>query len=150
MSPGEGRFSTGFFATPDGTATTFQFSGVDERGTFPCAINNENVVAGYFYGVNGSVHGFTYAQQGQMAQLDVPGATGTWANRINDLCDVAGSIDGQSDYGGFIYSKGQYSPLSVPGSTNTSISGINNKGQLVGVYVDSSNVTHAFIATPAQ
>jgi probable HAF family extracellular repeat protein len=47
---------------------------------------------------------------------------------------------------GFVYSNGSYTPISDPLGTNgTAVTGINNQGQIVGYYLDSSNVQHGYI-----
>jgi hypothetical protein len=37
-----------------------------------------------------------------------------------------------------------YKTIDFPGATETTASGINSSGQIVGYYVDGSNVTHGF------
>ena len=65
---------------------------------------------------------------------------------IND----AGQIVGMTYSGGlpnaFLYSNGVFTSLSDPLGTNgTAAVAINNNGQIVGYYLDSSNVQHGFV-----
>jgi probable HAF family extracellular repeat protein len=74
---------------------------------------------------------------------------------INDAGQIVGLTIGSngSFLGGFLYSGGIYEPFNDPLTGNgpnqfTSPTAINNLGQIVGTYVDSDGVVHAFLATP--
>jgi hypothetical protein len=45
---------------------------------------------------------------------------------------------------GFVYSKGKFTPVNFPKSNGTQATGINDKGEVVGLYFDSANLTHGF------
>jgi len=44
----------------------------------------------------------------------------------------------------FSYSKGKFTTISYPKSDGTQASGINDKGEIVGLYLDSAGLTHGF------
>ncbi len=45
---------------------------------------------------------------------------------------------------GFVYAKGKFTPVNFPKSNGTEATGINDKGEVVGLYFDSANLTHGF------
>jgi hypothetical protein len=45
---------------------------------------------------------------------------------------------------GFVYSAGKFTPVNFPKSNGTQATGINDKGEVVGLYLDSTNATHGF------
>jgi len=45
---------------------------------------------------------------------------------------------------GFMYAKGKFTPVNFPKSNGTQATGINDKGEIVGLYLDSANATHGF------
>jgi probable HAF family extracellular repeat protein len=65
------------------------------------------------------------------------------ANGIND----SGAIVGQTLSGAFLYSNGVYSYPTYPGSPYTIPFAINNANQIVGNYLDSAGVQHAYISS---
>jgi probable HAF family extracellular repeat protein len=47
-------------------------------------------------------------------------------------------------YYGFLYSEGVFSTIDYPGSTYTSAFDISNSGEIVGIYYDSSGLSHGY------
>jgi hypothetical protein len=45
---------------------------------------------------------------------------------------------------GFMYAKGKITPITFPKSTGTQATGINDKGEVVGLYLDSASASHGF------
>src|SRR5580704_9358170 len=45
---------------------------------------------------------------------------------------------------GFVYAKGKFTAVNFPKSNGTQATGINDKGEVVGLYLDSANLTHGF------
>lgn len=45
---------------------------------------------------------------------------------------------------GFVYAKGKFTAVNFPKSNGTQPTGINDKGEVVGLYLDSANLTHGF------
>jgi hypothetical protein len=71
----------GFVRSPNGKFTTFQAPGADTtagsfNGTYPSAINDLGVVAGYYWDANGFSHGFLRSPDGKFTTFDVPGVGG--------------------------------------------------------------------------
>ena len=63
------------------------------------------------------------AQQ-KFTTIDVPGATGTFAELINPGGDIVGIYDDTSEHG-FLLSKGKFTTIDVPGAVETEANGIN-------------------------
>jgi len=76
--------------------------------------------------------------------IDVPGATMTDINGINDLGQIVGTYTSSGITRGFLLSDGDYTTLDVPGASSTSAWDINDAGQIAGSYV-VGGVTHAFL-----
>lgn len=82
---------------------------------------------------------------GNFIIFDVPGATATALNAVND----SGQIGGYYYYSdllphGLLLTSGSLTTIDVPGSLFTAISGINNAGQVVGGY-GSTGPNHGFV-----
>ena len=45
---------------------------------------------------------------------------------------------------GFVYAKGKFTAVNFPKSNGTQATGINDKGEIVGLYLDSADLTHGF------
>src|SRR5215467_15175537 len=100
------------------------------------AINNLGTVVGR-YRLAGIVHGFIY-HNGQYTSLDVPGATGTWPQGINDQGQIVGTMyDSTGNPHGFSYLAGVFKTIDFPGALFTAVSAINNAGTIVGQYTDA-------------
>ena len=82
--------------------------------------------------------------------FDVPGASSTQANGINDAGQIVGWYTGAGGNRGFLLDiDGSYTTLDVPGATRgTYAEGINNAGQIVGVY--QSDTYHSFLLSDGQ
>ena len=48
-------------------------------------------------------------------------------------------------YQGFVYASGKFTAVNFPKSNGTQAIGINDKGDVVGLYLDSSSVQHGFV-----
>ncbi len=96
--------------------------------------------------------GLFFAADGSYVIINYPGAIATNLSAINDGGTVAGyaSLTSTSLPFGFLYVDGQFTTFNYPGARQTEIYGINNAGVLSGVYQDSANIFHGFIATPIQ
>jgi probable HAF family extracellular repeat protein len=69
------------------------------------------------------------------ATIDYPGASGTWAEGINDAGQVTGCYQEGSNIHGFLYDGlSTYTPFDYPGASRTWPSGINNLGHIAGYY----------------
>jgi probable HAF family extracellular repeat protein len=79
--------------------------------------------------------------------FDVPGATDTSVNGINDAGQIVGGFSDSASGGfshGFLYTGGSFTQIDVPGAISTSVSGINDAGQIVGTFSDSET-SHGFL-----
>ncbi len=101
------------------------------------------IVGGYM--VPNETHAFIL-KGGTVQFVDCPGATLTSFEAINDLNQIVGYT---STYG-FLYSGGKFTSISFPSALYGMPTGINNKGQIVGVYYDSQDRAHGFLATPGM
>lgn len=100
------------------------------------AINNSNVVAGYYYDSQYYVHGFIY-RSGQYTAVNFPGATMTEVLGINDNSDLVGmyQMPGTLNFHGFLRHNGVFSKINDPSAKiGTMAYGINNGGTIVGTY----------------
>ena len=131
----------------DGRAYSFfTVPGAAGFGTTAGGINAPGQVSGYFQDASGGFHGFL-KHGSTFTQIDVPGATNTFAYAINNRQDLAGWYeDQQHHFHGFVLSGGTFMTIDVPGSLATLVTGINNNGELVGLWFDSS-ATHGFLAS---
>ena len=96
----------------------------------------------------------------QFTALDDPAGFNTEPRSINSSGEIAGFY--QTDTScqesvidiryipnckkhGFTYLNGTYTTLDVPGGVSTVVNGVNDKGDLVGIYVNSDNSIHGFL-----
>jgi len=111
--------------------------------TLPMAINNEEVIVGYYQdSANLGWHGFTYNEKKRtwVYPIDFPGGApgATWGTAINDSGVVGGyyqPVAGIQDTFSFTDSAGIFSISNVAcldGGLNDSLAGINNTGFTVG------------------
>jgi probable HAF family extracellular repeat protein len=85
-------------------------------------------------------------------QIDVPGATRTSANSINNRGQIVGGfVDAANVVHGFLLENGVFTQIDFPGAAGTEAFSINNRRQIVGGFVDASgppspaNVPHGFL-----
>jgi probable HAF family extracellular repeat protein len=84
----------------------------------------------------------------QFRTADVPGATGTLANVVNNRGTLLGTwFDSQGAEFGFIEPPGgQPSTFNYPGTTGVTVSsGLNDIGTAVGAFVDSNGAFHGWV-----
>jgi hypothetical protein len=123
-------------------------------GTYASGINDHGQICGYYKDSQGVYHGFV--KDGEtITSIDVPGArggpnSGTGPGNINNEGEVAGPYIAGGLFHGFVLRGGVYVTVDVPGATQTYIHGNNNRGDLVGMYWDSSGRAHGFVATPER
>jgi len=135
---------------------TFTYSDVHANKTAietdTYGVNNAGVIAGDYVDSKSVQHGMILA--------------GTKLTTVNNKsCEAISGTGGISFYGinsageaagwctsaktgldiGFVYSKGKFTPVSFPKSNGTQATGINDKGWVVGLYLDSANLSHGFV-----
>ncbi len=76
--------------------------------------------------------------------IDVPGATLTDVNGINNSGALVGSYAAGGSTHGFVLNEGTYTTLDVPSATSTTAWDINDSGQIAGSYV-AGGATHGFL-----
>jgi uncharacterized membrane protein len=98
---------------------------------------------GDYADVNGNIFGFSRSQTGKFTTIEfLPGET--IVSGINNLGHVVGnSSEGEGFHGDT--SGNITAVIYVPDSRYTDVYGINDLDQIVGFYVDASNVEHGFL-----
>jgi uncharacterized membrane protein len=117
-------------------------------------INDRGDITGQMIDDNGFAHGFL-VKDGQLAILDVPGASETFALGINDSGLVAGYWDLLDPNGnylaiyGFTWKDGGFidTQINFPGAAGSGLFGVNARGDLSGVWLPDPNgeVEHGFL-----
>jgi YVTN family beta-propeller protein len=144
------------FQDVNGTFTTLDVAGASSTELTGIPFLNGDIVGFYSTTVGGPTQGVVYSN-GQFTTFDVTGALDTALNSINDQGEVvgtysvAGAIHGFSttctNQAGAVVCSQNVSTGDFPGATFTHPSSLNDGGQIVGAYLDSSNVTHGYLAT---
>jgi len=129
--------------------TVFNYPGAYQ--TYATAINNNNVVLGFYADASGG-HGFARFPGGKIASFSAPGTPDIYPDSINSSGEIAGNY-GFDPQGGFRETAaGGFVDIGVPGSTPSSSANpivINDSGFITGPYVDTSGNTHGFISEPS-
>jgi len=149
---GDYRDSSGTFhgfLYAEGTFTTIDVPGASLTG--PQGINRYGEIVGFYDDSSGGRHGFLY-DEGVFTTIDVPfpGAVVTALEEINDDGQIVGIYFDNSTLHGFLFDGEVYTTIDVPDASLTHVSGINNRCQIVGRYIDSNGVDHAFVAIPKK
>jgi hypothetical protein len=124
--------------------------------TFPTGVNTlEEVVGWWDLGDAVYSHGFLREPNGQVTEIDFPGAMSTAMFGITDPSTPGGPAvasgtftDTSFNAHGFLYSNGTFTQIDVPGATSTGVYGINVNGWITGRYTNSKG-TFPFYAMPA-
>lgn len=153
----------GFLRTLNGDFTTFDAPGADTtpndyNGTYPVAINDLGVVAGYYWDVNSIAHGFLRKADGTFTTFDVPNSTATVVYTLNWEGAVVGFYADQNGlYRAYVRNPdGTFATWAGPtacttdpsqGCFGTGASNINGFGAIVGGFADNSGnfVHHSFL-----
>jgi uncharacterized membrane protein len=80
---------------------------------------------------------------GNYVSFDVPNATLTRPNDINNLGVIVGRFDDQNGAHGFMLADGVFTSIDFPSADATSAVGLNDSGQIVGWY--AKNGIHGFL-----
>ena len=107
-------------------------------------INDSNTIVGDFLTSDGRYHGFVYSG-GTYTTYDANTTTSCGIFGINNAGDFVGDV-GSGPVEGFIQNVGAKKPIEfyASGSDSTYAYAINSSGEVVGEYIDSSNVQHGF------
>jgi probable HAF family extracellular repeat protein len=139
----------GFVRDASGTFATIDVLGATSF-TIVFGINNNGETAGGYVDAKGTLHGFL-RRDGAVSTIDVPGAKGTFASRVNDVGQIVGAYSDEPNVPalkaphGFLLDNGAFTKIDVPGASETRPLGINNPGQVVGEYVDDAGTSHGFL-----
>jgi hypothetical protein len=142
---------------------TFTFSDVHANKTATetdtYAVNDAGAIAGDYVDAKNVQHAMILAEK-KLTTVDHAGCTTTGGFTsgaiafygINSAGAAAGWCTSTKTglYEGFVYSGGKFTAVNVPKSNGTQAIGINDKGDVVGLYLDSSNVQHGYVKTGAK
>ncbi len=137
---------------------TFTFSDVHANKTATetdsFAVNKFGTIAGDFVDAKGIQHAMILGGK-KLATVDHPNCTTTGGFTsgaiafygLNKSCAAAGwcTSTKTGQYMGFVYSGVKFTSVNFPKSLGTQALGINDKGDVVGLYLDSSGVQHGFL-----
>jgi len=116
------------------------------------AVNNAGAIAGDYIDSKNVQHGMIIHSGKQLTTVDnteceaALGTGGISFYGLNSKVEAAGwCISAKTGLDiAFVYSKGKFTPVDFPKSNGTQATGINDKGEVVGLYLDSANATHGF------
>jgi len=120
------------------------------------AINNQNMVAGFYVDAQNVTHGFEVnlgnPRKAKLITIDFPGATSTQVLGINNRGQLSGVYtDAANQSHGFTDTNSRFQSIDAPlGIGTTTVNGINDNGQVVGFFVDGTGNTQGFAAAPLQ
>jgi hypothetical protein len=144
----------GYGTATSGATVGFLYAGgkytvIKKKGsnnfTRALGINDSNEIVGDFLDSHNTFHGFTYVN-GTYTQFDVGGNVSTSIFGINSAGDFAGA-EGNQGTGvlkGFTYIGGHLKEFYANGTDGTYAYAINSSHEVVGEYIDSSNVQHGY------
>lgn len=133
-----------------GTSTNhvlFAYPG-DVLLTIPFMTSNLGATVGFSIAADGSLHAFQY-RRGQFTNLDLPGATFTTANGINDQGTIVGGYgDDSFAFHGYLLEGGLLSEIVVPDSQQVIPYMITNNNLISGTYQHVDGSWHGFVGYP--
>ncbi len=131
------------FTLIDGVFNTYDFPG--SKNTYFYALGNDGTAAGYYEDSDGLHHG-VILENGELRQYDFPDAVQT---EIYGISDATGALTGNfiDDSGVRRGFSGDLS-LEFPGAVETYADFVNASGVIVGSYIDSAGIYHAYGLLP--
>jgi hypothetical protein len=115
-------------------------------------INDSGVIAGDYVDSSGNQHGLILDGKKATSVDDkncpaTAGATAIAFYGINTAGTAVGwcTLASSGEPTGLMYAKGKLVEFSVPKSESTEAIGINDKGDVVGIFLDSAGVQHGFL-----
>ena len=136
-------FNQSFLRQRNGEMIVFKVSVEGPTMTIAQDINCRGQITGYYYDSpdNGSYRGFLREPDGTITTFGAPYSVVHPVAITN-----GGRITGSADQHGFArLADGRMTTFDAPNSTLTQPTAMNANGQIVGSYLDASNVNHGFI-----
>ena len=131
------------FTLIDGVFTTYNFP--DSQNTFFYALGNDGRAAGHYQDSEGLFHGIIL-ENGELRQYDFPGAVET---QVYGISDATGALTGNFiDASGVRRGFSGDTIVEVPGALATYADFVSGSGSIVGSYIDSDGLYHAYGRTP--
>jgi uncharacterized membrane protein len=115
-------------------------------GTEADGLNERQDIVGSYVAA-GHFHGYLL-RKGTFTPIEVPGATDTEPEGINDSGVIVGFFsDAAGNQHGFILNDEAFKTVDPPGSTSTTIESITAAGSIAGTFIDASGISHGFTAS---
>jgi len=114
-------------------------------GTFVNGISSAGILVGYA-DIRNLYSNFLFGQ-GTFRTITIAGTSPFVLGTNPEGTAVVGYYEAFSGIVGFVYQNRVLQTLSFPGSITTVAAGINAKGEVVGYFIDSSDVAHGFLWT---
>ena len=131
------------FTLINGVFTTHDFP--DAQGTYFYALGNDGTAAGHYQDSDGLYHG-VILQNGELRRYDFPGAVQT---EIYGLSDATGALTGNFiDADGVRRGFSGDTIIERPGASATYADFVSFVGNVVGSYVDTEGIYHAYMRSP--
>ncbi len=131
------------FTLIDGVFETYDFP--DSQGTYFYALGNNGLAAGHYQDSDGLYHG-VILENGEMRQYDFPGAVQT---EIYGYSDSTGAMTGNFiDASGVRRGFSGDEIIEYPGATETYADFVSGLDNIVGSYVDTEGIYHAYLRGP--
>ena len=131
------------FTLIDGVFETYDFPGSQKTHFY--ALGNNGLAAGHYQGSDGLYHG-VIVENGEMRQYDFPGAVQT---EIYGYSDSTGALTGNfTDASGVRRGFSGDEIIEYPGATETYADFVSGLDNIVGSYVDTKGIFHAYLRGP--
>ena len=131
------------FTLIDGVFETYDFP--DAKNTYFYALGNNGLAAGHYEDSEGLFHG-VILENGELRQYDFPGAIKT---EIYGYSDSTGALTGNfTDTSGIRRGFSGETIVEFPGASETYADFVSGLGNIVGSYVDTEGVYHAYLRGP--
>ena len=131
------------FTLIDGVFETYDFPGAQKTHFY--ALGNNGLAAGHYQGSDGLYHG-VIVENGEMRQYDFPGAVQT---EIYGYSDSTGALTGNfTDASGVRRGFSGDQIIEYPGATETYADFVSGLDNIVGSYVDTKGIFHAYLRGP--
>ena len=131
------------FTLINGVFTTHDFP--DAQGTYFYALGNDGTAAGHYQDSDGLYHG-VILENGELRRYDFPGAVQT---EIYGLSDATGALTGNFiDADGVRRGFSGDTIIERPGASATYADFVSFVGNVVGSYVDTEGIYHAYMRSP--